>query len=242
MPLFMGPSAFSQRKPPEGRPVPVGPLVPSRFGRVYLAAEFSVLFVLLPVGTYFFRHIFGSILIPALLVLAAGCLLVLWLDPSFDRKRLTRSDRVSPGLKQVLLTFLPWAPVLALACAFFRPDLLFAFPRDKTVTWLVVMLLYPLLSVYPQEIIFRVFLFHRYRALFAGDRVKIAASGLCFGLAHLFFGNWIAPALSSIGGMLFARTYARNDSTILVSLEHALWGDFIFTLGLGWYFYGGAIT
>jgi membrane protease YdiL (CAAX protease family) len=238
----MNPAASPSRKTADGRMKSTAPLVPFRFARVYLTVEFGVLFVLLPVSTYFYRHVFGLILIPVLLAFAAGCLLLLWLDPTFDRRRLTRSDGISSGLKRVLLTFLPWASLLTLACAIYRTDLLFAFPRDKTLTWLVVILLYPLVSVYPQEIIFRTFFFHRYRLLFTGGRALIIASGLCFGLAHLFFANWIAPTLSALGGMLFARTYAGSDSTILVSLEHALWGDFIFTIGLGWYFYGGAIS
>jgi hypothetical protein len=27
-----------------------------------------------------------------------------------------------------------------------------------------------------------------------------------------------------------------------VALEHALWGNFLFTTGIGWYFYSGSIT
>ena len=131
---------------------------------------------------------------------------------------------------------------LAVACAVFRPNLLFAFPRNNTFIWLMVMLLYPLLSVYPQEVIYRVFFFHRYRRLFRNDATRFVISGLCFGLAHLFFANWIAPALTTLGGLIFARTYARTGSTLLVSLEHSLWGNFIFTIGLGWYFYAGAIA
>ena len=67
-------------------------------------------------------------------------------------------------------------------------------------------------------------------------------SGFCFGLAHLFFANWIAPVLTALGGVIFARTYSRSGSTMLVSVEHSLWGNFIFTIGLGWYFYAGAIS
>ena len=47
--------------------------------------------------------------------------------------------------------------------------------------------------------------------------------------------------MTAVGGYLFARTYARSESTLMVSLEHALWGDFLFTVGLGWYFWGGSI-
>jgi membrane protease YdiL (CAAX protease family) len=103
------------------------------------------------------------------------------------------------------------------------------------------MILYPLLSVYPQELIFRPFLFHRYRDLFPEQWMMVLVSGLTFGLAHIFFENWIAPILSVIGGLLFARTYQKSNSTLQAALEHGLWGDLIFTIGLGWYFYGGSI-
>jgi membrane protease YdiL (CAAX protease family) len=103
------------------------------------------------------------------------------------------------------------------------------------------MILYPLLSVYPQELIFRTFFFHRYRQIFRQSWVLILASGLSFGLAHLFFANWIAPTLTLLGGLQFARTYDRTNSTLQAAIEHGLWGDLIFTIGLGWYFYGGSI-
>jgi membrane protease YdiL (CAAX protease family) len=96
--------------------------------------------------------------------------------------------------------------------------------------------------VYPQELIFRTYLFHRYRALFGSDRALVAASAVAFGLAHLFFANWWAPLLSTAGGWLFARTYLRTRSTLQATVEHGLWGDVVFTVGLGWYFYGGSIV
>ncbi len=103
------------------------------------------------------------------------------------------------------------------------------------------MVLYPLVSVYPQEIIFRAYFFHRYRLLFPRPAVMILASGLCFGLVHVFFFNAWALTLSTVGGILFAWTYHRSGSILFSSIEHGLWGDFIFTVGLGMYFYSGAI-
>jgi len=32
-----------------------------------------------------------------------------------------------------------------------------------------------------------------------------------------------------------------NLPSLAAGLEHALWGDLLFTLGLGWYFYTGSI-
>jgi membrane protease YdiL (CAAX protease family) len=66
-------------------------------------------------------------------------------------------------------------------------------------------------------------------------------SGVAFGLAHAVLANWIAIVLSTLGGLIFAATYARTRSTLMAALEHGLWGDFVFTIGLGWYFYGGSV-
>jgi len=218
------------------------PLLPLRCRPVYLAAEFFVIFVLGPVIFTFYHRSIGVLLIPALLAVACGCTLLLLNDPSFDRRSLLRLDGFYPWLKQLPFTVLPGTAALAAGCALFRPELLFSFAREHSLIWLLVLLLYPLLSAVPQEIIFRTFFFHRYRRLFPGDVSMILTNGVCFGLAHLFFGNWFAPALTAVGGVIFARTYARSSSTLLVVIEHSFWGNFIFTIGLGRYLYTGSIA
>ncbi len=102
------------------------------------------------------------------------------------------------------------------------------------------MVLYPLLSVWPQEMLYRSLLFHRYRALFRTDIALILVSALAFGFAHVIFLNWIAVAMTVAGGFLFARDYARHRSLPLSCLEHSLYGCLIFTVGLGRFFYTGA--
>jgi membrane protease YdiL (CAAX protease family) len=93
------------------------------------------------------------------------------------------------------------------------------------------------LSVVPQEILYRVFLFRRSRALLASGGARVASSAVLFGFAHVIYGNWIAVTLSALGGILFAWTYERTGSLKLVAHEHALYGGAEFTLGLGPYFY-----
>lgn len=64
---------------------------------------------------------------------------------------------------------------------------------------------------------------------------------LFFFLAHMLYGNWLAPVLSAFGGLLFAFRYSRSRSTIIAAIEHGLWGNYLFTVGYGWFFYSGAI-
>jgi hypothetical protein len=65
----------------------------------------------------------------------------------------------------------------------------------------------------------------------------VMASGLLFGWAHIVVHNRGAILLATVGGLMFASTYERRRSTLLVSIEHGLYGDFIFTVGLGGLFY-----
>lgn len=207
-----------------------------------LAVEFTAIYIAFPLFMYTYRVDMGKLVIPILLVTGSACLLVLRRDADFDRRQLWNPEALRMRLRPTMIRFALGAAMLAYLVWRFEPENLLSMPRKETLLWLLLMVLYPILSVYPQEIIFRTFLFHRYRPLFRRTRHVVVASGIVFGLAHIFLANWIAPLLSTIGGFLFALTYAKTRSTLQASLEHGLWGDFLFTLGLGWYFYGGAVA
>ncbi|WP_176521589.1 CPBP family intramembrane glutamic endopeptidase [Longimonas halophila] len=209
--------------------------------RLYLAFEFLMLFAGLPLLLYTQRDALGGRVVPLLVLLAIGCVAVLWFDPKFDRKRMWNANSVASQLRPMLAIFGLGVVGMIGIFAWRHPDLLWSFPREHTRTWVVIMVTYPLLSVYPQELIFRAFLFHRYDPLFGGVRAKIAASGTAFGMAHIIFANWAAPLCTGLIGFWFARTYARSESTLAVVVEHVLWGMLAFTVGLGWYFYSPAI-
>jgi len=57
----------------------------------------------------------------------------------------------------------------------------------------------------------------------------------------LVLDNWVATLLAAIGGLVFAVIYRRSGSLLQFALEHSLWGAFLFTLGMGVYFYGGSL-
>jgi uncharacterized protein len=102
------------------------------------------------------------------------------------------------------------------------------------------MVLYPVLSVYPQGITHRAFLMHRYQHLFPNQRVFAVAAALAFSYMHITFRNPVALILTLIGGFLFVRTYCRTESLMLSGFEHALYGNALFTVGLGHYLYHAA--
>jgi len=206
------------------------------------AAELGLIYGVAPVLIAFERVWFARLIIPLLLLVAGCCLLVLVRDPAFDRARLGLGGGLGAGLRRPLLVFVIAGSVLTVAVAALLPEQLLALPRQRPGLWLLILILYPVLSVYPQELIFRTYLFHRSRGLLRHPGLQVVASAVAFGLAHLLLANWIAPALCTLGGLLFARTYQRTGSTLAACLEHALWGDLVFTIGLGRFFYGGAIS
>ena len=132
------------------------------------------------------------------------------------------------------------APLLTTGLWLVDPPSLFRMPRESPRLWALVMVLYPLVSVAPQELAFRTFIFHRY-APFVRGRGLILLSAALFGLAHIVLRNWWAPAFCTIGGLLFGWTYSRTVSLALACLEHSLYGCFIFTVGWGPWFWAGSL-
>jgi uncharacterized protein len=217
--------------------------VPHR-SRRSLAIEFGVLFGVLPL-----LAMAADGRIPLLVMLGSAatvCMVMLLGDPAFDRRGLWNAGPAMPGhpareLWRVLGTFVVAGGALTALVAWARPEILFYFPRARPELYALVMLAYPVLSVIAQNVIYRAFIFHRYRDLFTDPRDMIIASALAFGFAHVIFQNVLAVLLTAVGGLLFARTYARTRSLVLASIEHTLYGWLIITIGLGWYVYLGAV-
>lgn len=128
--------------------------------------------------------------------------------------------------------------IVVLTFAWF-PEKLLTFPGAFPFHWLAVMFLYPMIMVYPQELFFRMFFAERYGEVLRSKKWVIIVNALLFGWAHILFGSWIAVVLSGIGGALFMDTYLRTRSMKLVWIEHSLYGNLIFTIGLGEFFYSG---
>jgi membrane protease YdiL (CAAX protease family) len=203
---------------------------------VLLALEFSVVFVGFPLLIYF--RVLPNYPIPYLLVTALAAYLVLRVDPSFHFGRPTWSA-LRPFIGPLLLRDVVFLVLLGIAVWIFRPDLLFSLVKRSPILWVAVMVFYPLLSVYPQELLYRAYFFHRYRPLFGSGWGILSASALAFGFVHIIFGNWLAVALCVMGGLLFSLTYQSSGSLLLTCLDHAIFGNFIFTIGLGRFFYHG---
>jgi membrane protease YdiL (CAAX protease family) len=203
------------------------------------AIEFFLLFIL---GPALLALVGGRISpIPALWVLMAYCLGILLRDPQFDRTRLWNAScvrRYAPAILSLFAAVLALGVVLLLRYA---PGAFLDLPRTNPLLWASIVILYPALSVYPQGVIYRLFLFERYRSLF-GDRWGIVlASAVAFAFVHVVFHNSLALALTLPAGLLFAVRYLQTGSLAVSSFEHALYGCAVFTIGLGRWFYHGAV-
>jgi membrane protease YdiL (CAAX protease family) len=204
---------------------------------VLLALEFVAIFIAVPVLIYYRR--IPNLPIPYLLLGALAVFFLLKHDPTFDSQQLFAWGNARAYLVPMLLRDAVCLLLLGLAVRFLAPDLLFSLIKKAPALWVLVMLLYPLLSVYPQELLYRAFFFHRYAPLFGNGWGLLLASALAFGFVHIIFRNNLAVALCVVGGLLFALTYQRSGSLLLACLDHAIFGNFLFTIGLGQFFYHG---
>jgi membrane protease YdiL (CAAX protease family) len=174
-------------------------------------------------------------------VFAVAAVFYLRRQPGFDRGNLLRAAALRPALPSILRGWALAVVVAVGALAVFAPDRLFDLPRKAPLIWAIVVVFYPLLSVYPQELIFRAFLMHRYAPVFGAGPWAATASAIAFGFAHIIFGNVLSVALSLVGGALFARRYQKTRSLLSASVEHALYGVLAFTVGYGDFFYHGTV-
>ncbi len=162
---------------------------------------------------------------------------------------LTREFRWRSLFEGKVLAHWPIILVFFVGCCVFiggtvwieRPWAFFDFPQNNTNIWLFVMVAYPIFLVTPQELVFRALFFNRYGHLFGNKWVAIFVNSLLFGLAHLFYWNWPAVVLTFIGNFLIAYAYVEKRSFPLAWTLHAISGQLVFTIGLGTYFYHGAI-
>jgi hypothetical protein len=128
-----------------------------------LITEFLLLFVAMPLA---YRFTPGPV--PALPVLWAVALYCYWQlrrDATFDRLRLWNPRPLVAQLLSIFAMSLVGALLLYAGVRVFAPELLFGLVRAKPRVWATLMVFYPILSVYPQGIIYRSFLMHRYPSL-----------------------------------------------------------------------------
>lgn len=205
-----------------------------------LLAEMTGIYVLAPLCAYALVYWAGVPLLGVLAPVFFLFVLVLSLDRSFSWRELVRTGFPVSELASILKLFAVLGSAIVALAYFLHPANFFSFPRDAPGLWLAVMALYPMVSVTAQEIMFRVLFAHRYLTLFGGNMAfAVFINAILFAYSHLIFESWVTIIVSFAGGLIFAQRYFATRSFWGVCLEHALYGNLIFTVGLGRYFFTG---
>lgn len=207
--------------------------------RAWLWTEFSVLFLIVPVAHVIFFDSLGAFApLAAVFVTAA---ILLGLTPGFRWFELIDCRGLLGHIPMIVILIALCTAVTFGLTLLMIPHMFLGFPRSSFDRYLVVIALYPFLSVLGQEIAYRLLFYRRYGALFPNRTAGIVVSAFIFALAHAFYMNWVAVILSFAGGIFFAWAYERTRSFMLVWILHSLAGQVLFTSGLGIFFYHGVI-
>lgn len=206
--------------------------------KIFKWIELILFFIGLPL-IYYFNYIPFHKSIPLLTVFFLF-LFILIKDKNFSSKRFSLNG--FKNWKYILARFAAFAIITMIAVYIFSRDYFFILPRERMNLWLLILVFYPIWSAYPQELIYRGWFFHRYRDLVKKEWVFIGLNAALFSFSHIIFNNWLAIILTFIGGIMFAYTYKRSNSIMVVFIEHMLYGNWIFTVGIGEYFYAPTLT
>ncbi|MAZ73813.1 MAG: CPBP family intramembrane metalloprotease [Flavobacteriaceae bacterium] len=202
----------------------------SEFSKFFKALEFIVLYVLIPVSLFLQYNIYLKVV----LVLIAFVYIIIILKKSKSvRFRMKKNLDWKSFCLRVSCTFLLLSITSFLYVWFQDKEALFYVPRTYPGLFVLILVVYTFLSVWPQEIVYRTFFFERYKVFFKNKLLFVCLNAIVFSLAHLFFRNTLVLILTFIGGLLFGYTYLKYRSTTAVSIEHALYGNWLFTVGMG---------
>ena len=205
---------------------------------IRLWLELIGLYILFPLTLYF--KLLPLPLMGVLTLMGGLFFWVLWRDPTFDRAYLINWRIRKKDWLMLCLGFLAMAVIMVIATWWIRPENLFYLPKERPWLLLLIAIFYPLFSVIPQGIVYRSLFFHRYADLFKPFWLKILVNASLFSFGHILFENVIALLLTFFGGVLFAWRYLNTQSLPVSIFEHALYGVWLFTCGLGIFLVLGA--
>jgi len=197
---------------------------------LYLALPLLVMLELLPVP-----------LLLILLVMGICVHLFLYHDPTFDRKKFFNWEEGRKEIWKILILFIPLGTLMVLLIWHIDRTKLFYLPSSNPWFLLLISIFYPVFSVVPQGLAYRALFFHRYGHLFPGKFLKIVISAILFSFGHILYKNALVLLLAFIAGVIFAYRYEKTNSLMISILEHSLYGVWLFTCGLGYFFVSGFV-
>ncbi len=115
----------------------------------------------------------------------------------------------------------------------FEDEKLFNVITQKPLLWGGFSLVYILLSVIPQEFLYRTLFFSRYKQLFSNKWVFFAVNCILFSFAHIWLESIVVIVFTFVGGIFYFLTYNHTRSLLFVCIEHAAYGLWLYTVGFG---------
>ena len=192
--------------------------------------EFFFIFLIIPSTIFFLDS--SIIIFITLYLVSIFSLVILYFDKTFLFTSLKKKiDWKFVIIFSVIFFFLGFFYVLLV-----DKNLLFIFPKTNFKLWLIVIFIYPFLSVIPQELVYRVFFFQRYFPNINRFYFPVFLNLVVFAYGHLVFSNMHAIIITAIVSPIFTYAYLKKSFLTCVIL-HTLGGQIIFTLGLGKYFF-----
>jgi membrane protease YdiL (CAAX protease family) len=197
---------------------------------LYKYVEFFIIFIVIPISFVLDYHVWVKMIIGFF-----GFLYVIFVLLKIEKNCFEISKHLDWKLfwKQTLFKLVIIAFITTLFVLFTDSKSLFNVLLNKPIKWLILIFIYTFFSVYPQELIYRTFYFQRYKVLFKNEKLFLFVNAILFSMAHLFFRNTLVLVMTFLGGLLFAFTFHKTKSTLLVSIEHAIYGCWLFTVGMG---------
>ena len=192
--------------------------------------EFFLIFIVIPVS---FVLDFPVLIKAVIGISGYAYVLYVLLKVEHNKFKISKSINWKPFWMQTLIKLIVIALLTILFVFFTDRNQLFTVVLNKPLLWLSILFFYSVFSVYPQELLYRTFYFQRYKDVFKNEKSLIFVNAIVFSLAHLLFKSPLVILLTFLGGLLFAFTFYKTKSTLLVSIEHAIYGCWLFTVGMG---------
>lgn len=196
----------------------------------YKLVEFFLIFVALPVSFALEYPLWIKMTIS---LLGFGYVIYVLIKIQGNKFKMAPNLKWKSFWKHVLIKLLIIAILTITYMWFTNKSDLFHVLYRKPKLWVIVLFAYTTFSVYPQELIYRTLYFQRYEVLFKSKSLFIFVNAIVFSLAHIFYRNPLVLLMTFLGGILFALTYDKTKSTLLVSIEHTIYGCWLFTVGMG---------
>ena len=196
-----------------------------------LKLEFIIIYFILPIVLVIanIKYLFFLILI----LVSIYAFFTLKKDKEFNLKSLLHKIY----WKQVLILNIIFAVNIYLYTFIFYPELLFSLPKKNLALLIMIIIFYPVVSVAPQELIYRVFFCQRYKKILGHNYGNIILiNTFVFAFGHIIFLNLTALIFTAIASPIFLIVYLRYSFATCLFL-HALSGLLVFIFGLGKFFF-----